>query len=410
MGKPGTVSGGLWGSGADNATNYAILTNARWWKYKSEVPAYDTSPTAQAALMNDTEYLDGWVAGYNYFGYVMTDENGTIKYFGSAAGAVEAPTGSDGWVPIKADHCYHITAKTGQNSFIVATGTVKQAYTVKRTTACYQTAGADQTIELWYEREAGNSVDFALSAGLHDVVLMVTEESFHNQLGGLTNVDEGGYWQSTWVSDWTTNVSPKTGRAWTPVRGGSIRFTTPNTAPTASFTATPSGLSVSCVSTSTDADGTIASYAWTFGDGGVASGPNAAHTYAAAGTYTIALTVTDNLGLQSTTTRQVTVVAAPNNVMTATVYVTWLGSVGKYQPYAKVTVMANGAPCASAVVTGLFSGAFTSKASAVTTNASGVAEFYGPPRTKSTGALTFRVTKITKTGYTAAGLPVSGSY
>lgn len=94
----------------------------------------------------------------------------------------------------------------------------------------------------------------------------------------------------------------------------------PNQAPTASFTAAPTGLTADVdASASTDADGTIASYQWTWGDGiGFNSGtcPTAAHAYATAGTYTITLTVTDNAGATSTTTRTVTV-TAPNQAPTA---------------------------------------------------------------------------------------------
>jgi PKD repeat protein len=50
---------------------------------------------------------------------------------------------------------------------------------------------------------------------------------------------------------------------------------------------------------SSDPDGTIASYHWNFGDGTTSSGPNPTHTYALPGTYTAALTVTDNLGTSS---------------------------------------------------------------------------------------------------------------
>jgi PKD repeat protein len=81
--------------------------------------------------------------------------------------------------------------------------------------------------------------------------------------------------------------------------------------PVASFSVTQDYLNVAVDgSTSSDADGTIASYAWTFGDGGSATGVTAAHTYAAAGTYTITLTVTDNDGLTGSTSKSVTVVAA----------------------------------------------------------------------------------------------------
>src|SRR5712692_10377339 len=82
--------------------------------------------------------------------------------------------------------------------------------------------------------------------------------------------------------------------------------------PTASFTVTGNntafGSTVSFnAGASADPDGTIASYAWTFGDGGSSTGVTATHVYAAAGTFTVTLTVTDNSG--STGTKSVKVVA-----------------------------------------------------------------------------------------------------
>lgn len=85
----------------------------------------------------------------------------------------------------------------------------------------------------------------------------------------------------------------------------------PNQAPVAEFPApTIDGLSVSVDgSSSTDPDGSIASYAWDFGEGGSATGVTASHAYAAAGTYTITLTVTDDDGATATRTHEVTVAA-----------------------------------------------------------------------------------------------------
>ncbi|MDQ1575392.1 MAG: trimeric autotransporter adhesin, partial [Microbacteriaceae bacterium] len=83
-----------------------------------------------------------------------------------------------------------------------------------------------------------------------------------------------------------------------------------NQAPIASFTATTSGLAAAVDGrASSDPDGTIASYAWNFGDSATATGSTSSHTYAVAGTYTIRLTVTDNKGTTGTTTRSVTVPA-----------------------------------------------------------------------------------------------------
>jgi len=62
---------------------------------------------------------------------------------------------------------------------------------------------------------------------------------------------------------------------------------------------------------STDADGVIESYAWAFGDGSIATGVTASHSYAENGTYTITLGVKDNDGLTDTADQLVTVVAKP---------------------------------------------------------------------------------------------------
>ncbi|RKT78480.1 PKD repeat protein [Terracoccus luteus] len=73
-----------------------------------------------------------------------------------------------------------------------------------------------------------------------------------------------------------------------------------NATPVASFTASPSNLVVAFdASASSDADGSVASYAWDFGDGDTATTVKPSHTYAAAGTYTVTLTVKDNQGLAS---------------------------------------------------------------------------------------------------------------
>ncbi|MFT4009800.1 MAG: PKD domain-containing protein [Nocardioidaceae bacterium] len=83
-----------------------------------------------------------------------------------------------------------------------------------------------------------------------------------------------------------------------------------NVAPTAGFTSSAVGLTANFdASTSTDTDGTIASYAWTFGDDSSGAGVSPSHDYAAAGTYTVTLTVTDNQGKTDTATSSVTVTA-----------------------------------------------------------------------------------------------------
>ncbi|WP_158261891.1 PKD domain-containing protein [Labedella gwakjiensis] len=85
-----------------------------------------------------------------------------------------------------------------------------------------------------------------------------------------------------------------------------------NVLPVASFTSSSTELAVSVDgSGSSDADGKVASYAWDFGDGSTGSGAKTSHAFGKAGTYTVALTVTDDRGGKSTVSKQVTVSATP---------------------------------------------------------------------------------------------------
>nr|WP_246545742.1 PKD domain-containing protein [Pelotalea chapellei] len=63
---------------------------------------------------------------------------------------------------------------------------------------------------------------------------------------------------------------------------------------------------------SSDTDGTISSYKWSFGDGTSKTGLNVTKSYATAGTYTVTLTVTDNSGAIATDTAIVTVTTPVN--------------------------------------------------------------------------------------------------
>jgi PKD repeat protein len=102
------------------------------------------------------------------------------------------------------------------------------------------------------------------------------------------------------------------------------RITVANRPPTANAGPDTTGAPGAAIglsgSASSDPDGSIVTYAWTFGDGTSGSGSNPTHAYATAGAYTASLTVTDNNGAQSTDSSVVTVASGGSS--------TWARSVG----------------------------------------------------------------------------------
>ena len=111
----------------------------------------------------------------------------------------------------------------------------------------------------------------------------------------------------------TATASASRALSWSLVLAPSSAGTPPaNTPPKAAFTDACTGLTCQLdAGSSTDADGTVTSWSWTFGDGGSDQGATVAHTFANAGTYDVRLVVTDDRGATDTLTRSVTVSAPP---------------------------------------------------------------------------------------------------
>ena len=91
-----------------------------------------------------------------------------------------------------------------------------------------------------------------------------------------------------------------------------------NNPPVADFTYTPASPTtddtVVFTDASTDVDGTIVAWLWEFGDDGATSSVQTpSHKYAAANTYDVKLTVTDNEGASTDVTKQV-IVGVPTNI------------------------------------------------------------------------------------------------
>ncbi|MEP6813790.1 MAG: PKD domain-containing protein [Actinomycetota bacterium] len=96
--------------------------------------------------------------------------------------------------------------------------------------------------------------------------------------------------------------------------GGGSSPTATNTAPSANFAFSCTDLACTFTSTSTDQDvgDAIVAYSWNFGDGtpaAVTAAPS--HTFAAAGSYDVNLTVADRSGLVGNVVRRVTMTVPP---------------------------------------------------------------------------------------------------
>jgi hypothetical protein len=98
---------------------------------------------------------------------------------------------------------------------------------------------------------------------------------------------------------------------------------------------------------SSDPDGSIMSYDWTFGDGNVGSGMNPNHSYGAFGTYNVSLKVTDNEGSTNFSATTATITSqggsnltitgiAPNNMTKGEIITTSISGTG-FQSGAIVT-------------------------------------------------------------------------
>jgi serine protease len=122
----------------------------------------------------------------------------------------------------------------------------------------------------------------------------------------------------------------------------------PNQLPAASFTSACTGLTCTFTDGSTDSDGTVVTWSWSFGDGDTSNAPNPGRTYSAAGTYDVTLIVTDDDGGTNQSSATVTVTAPPPPTIVLSVIgrtdatkqymtLTWTGATG-----ATVNVYRNG--------------------------------------------------------------------
>src|SRR3989442_1649835 len=219
---------------------------------------------------------------------------------------------------------------------------------------------------------------------------------------------ESGIWMSSWRAG--ENVSAQAIGALVL----NAATTSTNQYPTASFTSSCSGMTCSFTSTSSDPDGTIATYTWSFGDGApLATTPNPSHLYGNAGSYQVSLTVTDNQGATHSTARTVTV---PGGTPPGDLTVTTSTSGSSLDPDGYTVTVDGGSPRtiginASTTYTGLTAGTHTVAISAAARNCtvSGGASHTATVPSGGAATTTFTVTCSATTGDLTAAASTSGS-
>jgi hypothetical protein len=152
---------------------------------------------------------------------------------------------------------------------------------------------------------------------------------------------------------------------------------------------------------SSDADGSIATYNWNFGDGTTAVGATVSKSYTSAGSFLASLTVTDNAGLSNSSSVTVTVTQPATTVSMSVNSFQMTGAVkgGNYSATASIRIVdAQGRVVPNATVTGSWSGTVSGNASGLTSS-TGTASIKSPT-TKTRGTMTFTVKSITANGFT----------
>ena len=153
---------------------------------------------------------------------------------------------------------------------------------------------------------------------------------------------------------------------------------------------------------SSNADGALMAYEWSFNDAAVSAGATAARSYATPGSYTAQLRVTDDSGLSAISSVTVTVdapvVVVPMRVADIALSRT-VAKNGAANASAVVRLVdGNGLPVAGASVAGNWSGLVARSGTAIT-DSTGLGTFTSPNTRASGGSFTFTVTGVVKADF-----------
>ena len=181
----------------------------------------------------------------------------------------------------------------------------------------------------------------------------------------------------------------------------------PNEPPVADFTASCAELVCSFANASS-AD--ASDFSWAFGDDGTSADASPTHTYAAGGTYTVTLTVTDPEGLPGSVSHDVTVAQRPQpTTMSITSFTATSASTGKTTWAATATASvedANGRPVVGATVTVTWS---SGSATCITDAAGTCSVTTGNFNSRKVASVELTATNVVLAAFSWDGVPKSAT-
>jgi PKD repeat protein len=184
--------------------------------------------------------------------------------------------------------------------------------------------------------QACTGLSCTFTDGSTDTDGTVTGWSWNFGDGGTSTTRSPGHTYATGGAYTVTLVATdNNGATATSSKAITVSAPTANKAPTAGFVVTCNKLACRFTNRSSDTDGSVVAWKWTFGNGTTSTAVNPTRTYAAAGTYTVTLKVTDDDGATNTKSQSIPITSAITLTATGRVdatkqYVTvrWSGARG----------------------------------------------------------------------------------
>lgn len=173
-----------WGQYGDDAASERLGQAGRWWDDSCLPPGPNLDDAYYAAHYQCAGLAQRrTIYGYLYLGAFVTDEQGNAN--------LEVASCSSYHI------CWQDKQTHGQREVVAGT------YSIQSLQSPYYGYGhrvEPETVRLWYEYQAGRAREVGLPGGTYNCRFMITEETFHNLMGGMDD-PQGGFYQSVLATE-----------------------------------------------------------------------------------------------------------------------------------------------------------------------------------------------------------------